>query len=129
MLGHYFALYNHIINIDFNTPAQLWFEHFSYHPLIRRPCVFQTKEHHFVVIISSRSNKSYFFLVVQCQWYLMISFKGIQETHPRMANRCIHQLIYPRRGERVFGTNLIEVCKVHTHTQFPCFLFHYHRIS
>ena len=37
MFGHYFALYNHIINIDFNVPTQLWFQHFSHHPLINRP--------------------------------------------------------------------------------------------
>ena len=61
MLGHYLALYNHIINIDFNALAQLWLEHSSHHPLISRPCIFQTKGHHFVVIISSRSNKSFFF--------------------------------------------------------------------
>ena len=33
-LGHHFALYNHVINVNFNAPAQLWFEHFSHHPLI-----------------------------------------------------------------------------------------------
>ena len=77
VLEYYFALYNHIINIDFNAPIQLWFEHFSHHPLISRPCVFQPKGHHLVVIVSSRSNKNCFFLIVQCQWYLMISLKGI----------------------------------------------------
>ena len=128
MLGHYLALYNHIINIDFNAPAQLWFEYFSHHPLISRPYIFQTKGHHFVVIVSSGSNKSCLFLIVQCQWYLVISLKGIQETHPRMAYRCIYQLIYSRHRERVFGTSLIEICEV-THTPFPNFLFHYHRIS
>ena len=66
MLEHYLALYNHIINIDFNALAQLWFEHFSHHPLISKPCVFQTKGHHFVVIISSGSNKRCLFLIIQC---------------------------------------------------------------
>ena len=124
MLGQYFAFYNYIINIDFNAPTQLWFEHLSHHPLINRPCVFQTKGHHFVVIISSRSNKSYFFLIIQCQWYLMILLKSIQETHSRMSYCCIHQLIYPRHRERVFGTSLIEICEIHMHTPFSCFLFH-----
>ena len=58
VLGYYFALYNHIINIDFNAPVQLWFEHFSHHPLISRPYVFQPKRHHLVVIVSSMSNKN-----------------------------------------------------------------------
>ena len=102
MLEHYLAFYNHIINIDFNTLAQLWFEHFSHHSLISRPCIFQTKRHHLVVIISSGSNKSCLFLIVQRQWYLVISLKGIQETHPRMAYRYSYQLIYPRHRERVF---------------------------
>ena len=34
MLGHHFALYNHVINLNFNALAQLWFEHFSHYPLI-----------------------------------------------------------------------------------------------
>ena len=41
----------------------------------------------------------------------------------------IHQLIYPRYRERVFGTSLIEICKVHIHAPFPSFLFHHHCIS
>ena len=66
MLRHYFALYNHIIDIDFNVSAQLWFEHFSHHPLISRPCIFQIKRYHFVVIVSNESDKSCLFLIVQC---------------------------------------------------------------
>ena len=34
MLRHHLALYNHVINIDFNAPTQLWFEHFGHHSLI-----------------------------------------------------------------------------------------------
>ena len=126
VLGYYFALYNHIINIDFSAPIQLWFEHFSHHPLISRPCVFQPN---LVVIVSNKSNKNCLFLIVQCQWYVMISLKGIQETHLMIAYRCIYQLIYSRHKERVFRTSLIEVFEVHTHTPFPSFLFHHHRIS
>ena len=58
MFGYYFALYNHVIKIDFNALVQLWFEYFSHHSLISRSCVFQPKGHHFVVIVSSRCNKS-----------------------------------------------------------------------
>ena len=34
MLRHHLTLYNYVINVDFNTPTQLWFEHFGHHPLI-----------------------------------------------------------------------------------------------
>ena len=129
MLGYYLTLYNHIINIDFNASAQLWFKHFSHYPLISKPCIFQIKGHHFVMIVFSGSNKSCLFLIVQYQWYLVISLKGIQETHLRIAYRCIHQLIYPRHREMIYGIGLIEVCEVHTHTPFSSFLFHYHCIS
>ena len=98
------------------------------HPLISRSCIFQTKGHHLVMIVSSGSNKSCLFLIVQGQWYLVISLKGIQETHPRMAYRCINQLIYLRHRKRVFGTSLIKICEVHTHMPFPSFLFHYRHI-
>ena len=81
------------------------------------------------MIVSIGSNKSCIFLIVQRQWYLVISLKGIQENHPRMAYHCIYQLIYSRHRERVFGTSLIEICEVHTHTPFPSLLFHHHRIS
>ena len=46
-----------------------------------------------------------------------------------MTYRRIHQLIYPRHRERVFGTSLIKICKVHTHTLFSCFLFHHYCVS
>ena len=58
MLRHHFTLHHHILYIDLNILAQLWFKHSNYHPLIGRPYVFQTKRHHFVVVISNRSDKS-----------------------------------------------------------------------
>ena len=64
MLRHQLALYNHVINIDFNALAQLWFEHFGHHLLIGLPCIFQAKRHHFVVIVSNKSNESCLFLIV-----------------------------------------------------------------
>ena len=60
MLGHYLTLYNHIINIDFNTSSELWFEHFSHHPLIK----WSNKRHHFIMIVSNGSNKNCLFLIV-----------------------------------------------------------------
>ena len=59
----------------------------------------------------------------------MVSLKGIQKAHPRMTYHRIHQLIYPRHRERVLGTSLIEICKVHTHTSFSYFLFHHYCVS
>ena len=59
----------------------------------------------------------------------MVSLKGIQKTHPRMTYRCIHQLVYPRHRERVFGTSLIEICEIHTHAPLPSLLLHHHRVS
>ena len=80
------------------------------------------------MIISHRSNKSCFFLVIQCQGYLVISLKGIQKAHLKMAYRCIYQLVYSRHRERVFRTSPVKICKVHTHSPFFCLLFHYHGI-
>ena len=34
MLRYHLTLYNYAINVDFNAPAQLWFEHFGHHSLI-----------------------------------------------------------------------------------------------
>ena len=59
----------------------------------------------------------------------MIPLKGIQETYPRMPNRCIHQLIDPRNKERILRTNFIQIRVVHAQTPLPVFLFYYHGIS
>ena len=80
------------------------------------------------MIISHRSNKSCFSLIICCQRYLMISLEGIQKAHSRMAYRCIHQLVYLSHREWVFRTSPVEICKVHTHPPFSCLLFHYHGI-
>ena len=107
MFGIYFTLYHHIIYIDLNTLAQLWFKHPSHHPLVDKPCIFQTKGHHFVVVVSGGSEKSCIFLITQGQWYLVVPLKGIQEAHLRMAHDCIHQLVYPRHREGIFQAILI----------------------
>ena len=77
MLGHHLSLYHHIIYVDLNILAQLWLEHPDHHPLIGRPCIFQTKVHHFVVVVSSGSDKSRLLLIFQGQWYLMVSLESI----------------------------------------------------
>ena len=52
------------ICIDFNALNQLRLEHSDHHPLISRPCVFQTKRHHLVIVVSNRSDKSCLFLII-----------------------------------------------------------------
>ena len=65
MFGHYLTFHHHIVYIDLNTLAQLWFKHPSYHPLISRLYIFQTKRHHFVVVVSNGSDKNCLFLITQ----------------------------------------------------------------
>ena len=64
VLGHHLTLYNHVIYINFNALTQLQLEHSSHHPLIGRPCNFQTKRHHLVMVVSNGSDKSCLFLVI-----------------------------------------------------------------
>ena len=64
MLGHHLTFHHNIIYIDLNTFAQLWFKHLSHYPLIGRPCIFQTKGHHFVVVVSCGNDKSCLFLII-----------------------------------------------------------------
>ena len=59
------TLDHHVVYIDFNILAQLWLKHFSHHPLIGRPCIFQSKRHHLVMVVSNRSYKSDFLLIFQ----------------------------------------------------------------
>ena len=77
MLGHHLTLYHHVIYIDFNALTQLRLKHSSHHSLVGGPRIFQIKRHHLVMVVSNGSDKSYLFLVVCDQWYLMISLKGI----------------------------------------------------
>ena len=65
MLKHHLTLHHHVVYIDFNTHAQLWLKHSRYHLLLGRPCVFQTKEHYFVVVVSNGNDKSCLLLIVQ----------------------------------------------------------------
>ena len=90
MLGHHLTLPPYIIYINLNVLAQLWLKHPSHHPLIGRPCILQSKKHHLVVVISNGSEKNCLFLIIQSQWYLVVSLEGIQKAHPRMAYSGIH---------------------------------------
>ena len=46
-----------------------------------------------------------------------------------MAYSCIHQLVYPRRGERVLMASLVKVCEIHTYLPLFTFLLCYHCIG
>ena len=63
ILRLYFSLYHHIVYVDLNIFAQLRFKYLGHHPLISRPCILQSKRHHFVMIIPSRHNESSFLLL------------------------------------------------------------------
>ena len=101
MFGCYLTLYYHVIYVGFNALPQLRLKYSGRHSLIGGSRVFQTKRHHLVMVVSNMSDKSCLFLVVCGQWYLMVSLKGIQESHPGVACSWVYQLIYPRHRERI----------------------------
>ena len=51
MLGHHLALHDHIVNVNFDILAKLRLKHSSYHLLVGRPSIFQSKRHYSVMII------------------------------------------------------------------------------
>ena len=69
MLRHHLTLYHHVIYIDLNALTQLWLKHSGHHSLVGGPCVFQTKRHHLIMVVSNGSDKSCLFLVVCGKWY------------------------------------------------------------
>ena len=58
--------------------------------MLERSARCSEKRHYFVVVVPYRSDESRFFQILCCQWYLMITLKSIQKTHPRMAYCCIY---------------------------------------
>ena len=129
MIGLYLALHHHIINVNFDLFPLLKLKYPNHRPLIGSPGILQTKGHHLIVIISSRSDKSCLLLVIHSQRYLMVPLKGIEKTHPRMAHSCIHQLVNSSHRERVLWAGFIQVCKVYTYSPFPSLLFYHYCIS
>ena len=59
----------------------------------------------------------------------MVSLESIEEAHLRMAYRCIDQLIYLRKGERIFRTDFVQVCEVYTYPALPIFLFYHYSVG
>ena len=129
MLGHYLTLHHHVIYVHLNIFTHLYFEYLGHHPLILRSSIFQAERHHLVMIIPNGSDKRRFLLIIKGQWYLMVSLESIKEAHLRMAYRCIDQLIYPRKGERIFRTDFVQVCEVYTYPSLPLFLFYHHSVG
>ena len=129
MLGHYLTLHHHVIYIHFNIFTHLCFKHLGYHSLIRRSSIFQAERYHLVMIIPHGSNKRRFLLIVKGQWYLMVSLESIKETHPRMTYGCIHQLIYPRKGERIFWTDFVQVYEVYTYSPLTVLLLYHYGVN
>ena len=78
------------------------------------------------MIVPNRSNKSSFFLIVQGQRYLMIILKSIQETHPKMADSGVYQLIDLRHGEWIFRASLIQIREINAHSPLPTLLIYYY---
>ena len=81
------------------------------------------------MVISNGGDKRRFLLIVKGQWYLMVSLESIKETHSRMAYRCIDQLIYPKKGERIFRTGFVQVCEVYTYPPLSVLLFYHHSVG
>ena len=59
----------------------------------------------------------------------MVPLESIEEAHLRMAYRCINQLIYPRKGERIFRTGFIQICEVYTNSPLTVLLFYNHGVG
>ena len=59
------------------------------------------------MVVPDGGNKSSLLLIVHGQRYLMITLEGIQETHPRMADSGIYQLVYLRYRKWILGASFI----------------------
>ena len=81
------------------------------------------------MVIPNGGDKRHFLLIVKGQWYLMVSLESIKETHSMMSYRYIHQLIYPRKGKRIFQTGFIQVYKVYAYSQLSVLLFYHYSVG
>ena len=80
------------------------------------------------MIIPNRSNKSSFLFIVQGQRYLMITLESIQETHPRMADSSVYQLIYLGHREWILKASLIQIREINAHSPLPTLFLYYYRV-
>ena len=65
VLGFYLTFYHHIVYVNLDVVSQLRLEHPGHHPLVGNLYVFQTKGHHFVMVIFNRNDKSCHLLIIQ----------------------------------------------------------------
>ena len=107
MLQNHLTFHHHIIYVDFDVFPQLGLKHPCDHSLICGFCILQTEWHYFVMVVPDRSNKNSLLLIVQGQRYLMTTLEGIQETHPRMADSGIYQLVYLGHRKWILGASFI----------------------
>ena len=94
MLRNHLTFHHHIIYVDFDVFPQLRLKHPCHHFLICGSYILQIEWHYFVMVVPDKGNKSSLLLIIHGQRYLMIALEGIQETHPRMADSGIYQLVY-----------------------------------
>ena len=58
----------------------------------------------------------------------MITLESIQETHLRMADSSVYQLIYLRHREWIFRAGFIQIREINAHTPLPTLLLYYYRV-
>ena len=58
----------------------------------------------------------------------MITLKSVQETHPRMADSGVHQLIDLGHGEWIFRASSIQICEINTRSPLPTLFLDYNRV-
>ena len=81
------------------------------------------------MVIPNGGDKRRFLLIVKGQWYLMVPLKSIKEAHLRMAYRCVDQLIYLKKGKRIFRIGFIQICEVYTYLPLAVLLFYHHGVG
>ena len=58
----------------------------------------------------------------------MITLEGIQESHPRMADSSIYQLVYLGHRKWILGASLIYVREINAYSPLPTLFLHHHSI-
>ena len=81
------------------------------------------------MVIPNGGDKRRFLLIVQGQWYLMVFLEGIKETHLRVAYRYVDQLIYSRKGERIFRIGFVQFCEVYAYPPLLVLLLYHHGVG
>ena len=56
------------------------------------------------------------------------SLESIQETHPRMADSSVYQLIYLGHREWILRASLIQIHEINAHSPLPTLFLYYYRV-